>query len=197
MYCANCGKFLEDDACFCPDCGTAVNETAAPIPQKKKSNKLWVVLVCIVILAVAAVGFLKPDSPTSSFDSPANPPASAEYTQMLASYGYEDYTIYQDNQRTIAFLEEMGDGELRKSEYLCENDRITEQVWYYFIPHDRTLEEQRSVIEQIDDKTDNIEHAVFEDYYLQIIAIEIKNPDMYGTPEEFAKLFLESGAIQR
>lgn len=33
MYCKNCGKKLDDDAKFCPSCGTSVTEQAPPEPE--------------------------------------------------------------------------------------------------------------------------------------------------------------------
>ncbi len=70
MFCRMCGKQLDDDVKFCPNCGTdlsdaPVEETTAPAvdftlntqavqPAKKKSKKLWAILIPVIAVVVAA-----------------------------------------------------------------------------------------------------------------------------------------------
>ncbi len=63
MYCKKCGKQLDDDAVFCPACGTAqspgagVNPEQAPITKtdvssKKKSFNKWLLIIPLVVLLI-------------------------------------------------------------------------------------------------------------------------------------------------
>lgn len=38
MFCQNCGNKLDDDAKFCPKCGTKTSETSIPAPQGEKDE---------------------------------------------------------------------------------------------------------------------------------------------------------------
>lgn len=77
MFCRMCGKQLDDDVKFCPECGADLSDAPAQVdapavdftlntentqPVKKKSKKLWAILIptiaVVVALAVAAAMLL-------------------------------------------------------------------------------------------------------------------------------------------
>lgn len=70
MFCANCGKELDEDYTFCPNCGTArqSNETPSPNITQKNTESITinksllkkgiVILLMVVILTSVCVAFL-------------------------------------------------------------------------------------------------------------------------------------------
>lgn len=186
MYCVNCGKQLDADARFCPECGTAVN--GEPAPWKKK-NKLWLGIVFAVILAGIVVGHLR--------QTPANPAPSAEYTALLERFGFEDYSVYESSRKTIAFLETQEDGSIWKTEFLIEDGHAVKEMWYFFCPHSRTLEEQKRVLAEMDEEDDGMTFEAFEGYYVMIVESSSRFFDHFDEPHEIAEAYLEAGAIQR
>lgn len=73
MFCRNCGKEIADQAKFCPGCGAAVGQAAAPaaasvkkaapsvvMPKaKKKNGKVLVAAVAVVLVALVIFGAVK------------------------------------------------------------------------------------------------------------------------------------------
>lgn len=72
MYCKNCGKEIDNDAKFCPNCGTAAqqapisteNSEAACVVEEDKPPKVWTVfskigkILGIVCLATSLIPYL-------------------------------------------------------------------------------------------------------------------------------------------
>lgn len=59
MICNSCGKEIHEDSGFCEFCGAAVEkkEKRPAAGQVKKSGRKSVILICIILLICAAVGF--------------------------------------------------------------------------------------------------------------------------------------------
>ena len=51
MYCNNCGKKLDDDAKFCPECGSKIQsaQRVSEEPEKGGASKV-LIIVAIVLL---------------------------------------------------------------------------------------------------------------------------------------------------
>ncbi len=67
MFCEKCGRQNDDDAKFCESCGGTLapienqmmsSQTAGEIAQKRKANKLLIILLCFIVIAGAVVGVL-------------------------------------------------------------------------------------------------------------------------------------------
>lgn len=60
MLCTNCGKSMDENVAFCPECGTQVVSTPIPVVTEKtesnKKNKGPIIAIIILILLVIALG---------------------------------------------------------------------------------------------------------------------------------------------
>ena len=82
--CSKCSEVIEDDALFCPECGSYTLE----IKDKNKYPLKWIVLalVCIVLISVAGFYFLEHNSKidtTLALVSNSNLDSSNEYSVEL------------------------------------------------------------------------------------------------------------------
>lgn len=82
--CSKCSEVIEDDALFCPECGSYTLE----IKGKNKYPLKWIVLalVCIVLISVAGFYFLEHNSKidtTLALVSNSNLDSSNEYSVEL------------------------------------------------------------------------------------------------------------------
>lgn len=56
MYCGNCGKEIENDAAFCPVCGSPIAENGGKKTiDHKKTSKLIISVIMIAVIAIATV----------------------------------------------------------------------------------------------------------------------------------------------
>ena len=58
MYCKQCGKELDNDTKFCPECGVKVDRKNQDIQKKgKPSIKIWIIAMAVVgsLIAGAAI----------------------------------------------------------------------------------------------------------------------------------------------
>lgn len=84
MYCANCGKELDQGAAFCSGCGTAVGSTQAAAPRSAPAKTVTVNSRTLLILGMAAVVviavlltvvFLRPGQSAEQSQGPGQSPA--------------------------------------------------------------------------------------------------------------------------
>ena len=123
MFCENCGKEIQEDAGFCPECGhringgnnggrvEAVSQTVFPDNQpdlhngkKKKMTAVLIIIAVVVILGVAAAVFFlvrKDDTPKSSGER-----QTSMADEMPDRLDHTDIETYLD--KSVVELEELG-----------------------------------------------------------------------------------------
>ena len=103
-YCKKCAKSMDDDAVFCPKCGTADNasnpnsivgqpynpsdpRTAALVEQNKKKTNGFVVAVFIFIAIVIIVGIIGSSGSSNSSSSSSRSTKNDSYTKLKEAIG--------------------------------------------------------------------------------------------------------------
>jgi len=135
--CPNCGREVEDQVKFCPDCGTAQksrkkgDQPAVFSQTKTSSRKLaganilyLVALLSLIVAAIYGYRYVKTDTPT---DPHANLPAAAKPIQS-PMFDQEHFQHLQEN------LKANPDGfreNVDLANFLFDNKRFSEAINYY------------------------------------------------------------------
>jgi tetratricopeptide (TPR) repeat protein len=135
--CPNCGREVEDQVKFCPDCGTAQKSrkketrSAAAAQPKLPSRKLaganilyLVALLSLIVVAIYGYRYVKTDTPT---DPHANLPEAVQPTQN-PMFDQEHFQHLQENLKTNpdGFRENVD-----LANFLFDNKRFNEAINYY------------------------------------------------------------------
>ncbi len=134
MFCSNCGRELQDNELFCPNCGTqnanvqqppnqtanlenpqtaAAYEYQSPAvelqttPQKKTGKKIAIAVCLVLVLALSSVGILAATGHLSGLfsDSPSDP---KEYFQYVAEKNL-DSSLSSMNANYAAYVNKLSD----------------------------------------------------------------------------------------